>query len=238
MIYIVSIGPGFSSDYLTIEAYRLIENADIAIYVGEMIGDEIKKIVNGELIVSRDLTIDNVKDIINRNINNNIVLMEPGDVSLYSGQIDKQYSLQQYLIWFREKGYLYKIIPGISSWSAVCAVLGIENTSFNSSQSIVITSIERLMDTNSFNENEIASLLKHQPNLVLFQSFREWDKIYPILIKVYAKDTPIIFAYKLSWKEEVLIRCKLYESDKLISGKNINKHTLILIGKTYETIDG
>ena len=48
----------------------------------------------------------------------------------------------------------------------------------------------------------------------------------------------IIFAYKLSWEDEVIIRGKLSESQKLISHKNINKHTLILIGETYETVDG
>jgi precorrin-4/cobalt-precorrin-4 C11-methyltransferase len=238
MIYIVSIGPGFRTDYLTLEAFRMITNADIAIYVGEMIGEEIKNIVKGELIVSRKLTIDDVKKIINDNIGKNIVLMEPGDVSLYSGQIDKQYSMTQYLSWFRKKGFSFKIIPGISSWSAVCASLGIENTKFNSSQTIVITSIERLIETKAFNEIEISKLLEQQPNLVLFQSFREWDKIYPLLLKAYPKDTPIIFAYKLSWEDEVIIRGKLSESQKLISHKNINKHTLILIGETYETVDG
>ena len=107
--------------------------------------------------------------------------MEPGDVSLYSGQLNKQYSLEQYLNWFRENEFSFKIIPGISSWSAVCASLGIENTSFNSSQTIVITSIERLIETNCFNEIEFSRLIENQPNLVLFQSFREWNKIYPLL---------------------------------------------------------
>jgi len=203
-----------------------------------MIGNEIKKIVKGELIVSKDLTKEEIKKIIIENTDKNIVLMEPGDVSLYSGQINKQYSLTEYLSWFIKNEYSFKIIPGISSLSAVCSSLGIENTKFNSPQTLVITSIERLIETNSFNEIDFYKLIEQQPNLVLFQSFREWDRIYTLLLKAYPEDTPIIFAYKLSWEDEIIIRGKLSESQKLISEKKINKHTLILIGKTYETANG
>lgn len=42
MIYVVGIGSGDNTDYLTLKAYRCLTSADVGIYIGEMIGEDKK----------------------------------------------------------------------------------------------------------------------------------------------------------------------------------------------------
>jgi len=232
MIYIIGIGPGNDVNYLTIKAYKAIKNVDIGIYIGEMIGEEIKELFkNKELQTGRNLNKEKVKSIIKNAYANEkkIALLMPGDTSVYSGQYNEQFTVNEYISFFNKNNYKYEIISGISSMNALCAKSKIDLTSFTNSQNIFTTSIERLKDIRQFDENELDKILSTKPNIVFYQSFRDWELIKKLLIKNYETNTKIIFAYKISWKDEMIIKTDLENAEKDIKGKELNKHTIILI---------
>lgn len=232
MIYIIGIGPGNDIDYLTLKAFKTIKSADIGIYIGEMIGEEIKALFkNRELKTGRNIDKIKVKSIIDNAYNENkkIALLMPGDISVYSGQYNEQFTINEYIELFNKSNYKYEIIPGISSMNALCAKFKIDLTAFTSSQNILTTSIERLKDTKQFYKVKIEKILSTNPNIVFYQSYRDWNIIKELLDKYYSPNTKIIFAYKISWQDEIFIETTLENVKKDIKGKDLNKHTIILI---------
>ena len=232
MIYIIGIGPGNDIDYLTLKAYNLIKSVDIGIYIGEMIGEEIKTLFNNkELITGRNLDKTKVKSIIENAYQSNkkIALLMPGDTAIYSGQFNEQFTVNEYIKLFDKQNYKYEIIPGISSMNALCAKSKIDLTAFTNNQNIFTTSIERLKDTKQFKQEKFEKILSTKPNIIFYQSFRDWEFIKDLIADNYEPNTRIIFAYKISWQDEIIIETTLKNAEKEIKGKELNKHTIILI---------
>lgn len=233
MIYIVGIGPGNSMDYLTLKAHSVLTNSDIGIYLGEMIGEEIKSLFKdgAELIIRNDLIEEDIKQLIKRNYQSNktIALMMLGDPSIYSGQVGSQLCLLDYITWFKESNFNFEIVAGISSWAVLNTKLKIDMTPFFQNQNIFISSFERLIKMNAYNDININKILCTKPNLVLFQSFHEWANIKELLVKYYSIKTKIIFAYKLSWHDEKIIETTLEFAEKEIEIERIHKQVLLLV---------
>ena len=234
MIYIIGIGPGGSMDYLTSKAYEIIkEKANIGLYIGEMIGKDIQYLFKDKEFLLGDISKGKVKQIINESYskNKNLVILMPGDSSFYSGQYGEQYMLHEYVEMFKQQDYKYEIIPGITALNSICSKLSIDITSFSSNQNVFITSIERTRDRNQFKEKEFRKVCTTKPNIVLYQSYRDWSLIRQILISEnYDSNTRIIFAYKISWEsEEKIIDTTLENTEKDLVGVKIEKHTIILI---------
>ena len=156
--------------------------------------------------------------------------MLPGDVSLFSGHFLQQLSFGEYIDWFEKEKLNYKIIPGVSSWSALNAKLGLDMTDYNSaSNNIYITSVGWKTKSEKFDLANFEIMVSTKPRLVLFQSYEKWQTIKHILEKFYSPSTRTIFAYKITWREERIIDTTLSESCQFIGDKNLEKHTLILI---------
>lgn len=231
MIYIVSIGPGGDIGYLTMKAFKAIEDADEGVYIGQMIGPQFKKLFNGKRLSSGDISKAEVLAILESAYKQNkiITLLMPGDSSFYSGQYLEQFTLNEYVAEFKRLNYKFEIIPGISALNAICAISKLDLTSFTNSQNIFITSIERLRDTAQFSQAELEKLLSTKPNLILYQSYRDWKFIKKLVTLNYAPTTKIIFAYKISWNDEQIIESTLNKVDSDLKSVALHKHTIILI---------
>lgn len=229
MIYIIGIGPGNNIDYLTIHAYKTIEKIDIGIYIGDMIGEDIKNLFKNKKLWTGNIDKSQVIEIITNSKNKTIGLLMPGDTSLYSGQYNTQYTVDEYITLFNEKQYAYEIIPGISSMNALCAKSKVDLSAWTRDQNMLITSIERLKDTKQINVEKLKLLFRSKLNLILYQSFGEWELIYKLLLQYYDSNTKIIFGYKISWDDEIIIETILENAQKEIAEKKLEKHTIIMV---------
>jgi precorrin-4/cobalt-precorrin-4 C11-methyltransferase len=233
MIYIIGIGPGGDLNYLTMKANRIIEEeVNTGIYIGEMICDDIKNIFQNKALITGDISRKRVLKNITSSISNedNLAILMPGDSSFYSGQYGEQFMLHEYVELFKKRNYKYEIIPGITALNAICAKLSIDLTSFSSNQNVYITSVERIRDTNQYNPDKLTKVLSTRPNIVFYQSYRDWEIIRNLLIEEnFDPNTRIVFAYKVSWNDEKIIDTNLKEADIDIESENLEKHTIIVI---------
>lgn len=234
MVYIVSIGPGGSVEYLTVKALRILQTVDVAIYPGEMIGSKIKKEINGKLFVGK-YNSQEIEDIIKKSeiANKTIALLEPGDGSLYSGEIGVFNSLSENIKWLIHNNFDYEIIPGISSWFALLAKLGLENVKIGLNQTIIINSPSR--NAVNISKNSIKDLAKHQSSLILFMAIEMINEIIEELKLYYPLNTPVIIGYKISWSDEKIISTTLGNFFTDCNILDIPRHTIILIGECYST---
>jgi len=231
MIYIIGIGPGGDTGYLTLKALKVIEAAEIGIYIGEMIGEDFKSLFKNKKLFTGKINNQKVLSIIETAYSSNkgIALLMPGDSSFYSGQYLEQFTLSEYVTHFEQSNYKYEVIPGISALNAICAISKIDLTSFTNSQNVFVTSIERLRDLNQFDNKELAKTFSSKPNLVLYQSYRDWYLIKKLITVYYSPKTRVIFAYKVSWKDEKIVESTIESIDKVLNNIELPKHTIIVI---------
>lgn len=232
MIYLVGIGLGSSTEYLTLRAYRILQTADVGVYIGTMIDLEIKELFNSkQLYVGRELTVDKVKTFIceAQKSSQHLALMLPGDVSYYTGQINEQFCLGEWIDWLTESNIKFEVISGISAFTALVSKLGVDVVRFSNNQNIYTTSIERLKELHKFDSKHFETVISTKPNLVLYQSYREWSEIKSLIYKYYNNSTRVIFAYKISYPDEIIIDTNLGNYERDLVDKKIDKHTLILI---------
>lgn len=235
MISIIGIGPGGSAASLTQEALEAIRSAESAIYVGEMIGAEIRSLVPPDRLRTGLISESEVLAALElaATSRSNFALLVPGDPSLYSGQRGRERSLGQYVEWLRSRGFVHRVLPGISSWQALCARIGLDMTDPSRSQSVFVTSVERLLakqDMRQLATTSIESVLRLRPTLVLFQSYKAREEVLSLLRAHYPPTTEVVLGYKVSWHgEERIIRRTLAELDLAELGDEMLKHTLMVV---------
>ncbi len=234
MIYIIGIGPGGSAKYLTARALEVISNVDEAIYVGQMIGPEIRDIFPADRLKVGQLPIPEVQDALQGAAANNrsLAILVPGDPALYSGQDKREKTLGEYVAWLRSEGLEFEIVPGISSWMALCASAGLDMTEFGTSQSTVVVSLERMRGVSAdktINWVALGKACESKPALVLFQSYAERAVLPDFLAKYYPPESEVIVGYKVSWPDEKILRMPLSSLAREKLGDNLSKHSIIII---------
>lgn len=190
MIYIIGIGPGGSPKYLTGRAIEAIGSVGEAIYVGEMIGSDIKRLFAGKNLTTGRLTIQEVGERLESAINarHDLAILVPGDPCLYSGQDGRERTVGQYVEWLRSRRVAFEVIPGISSWMALCASAGLDMTESGTSQAVLVVSLERMLSVSAEKNLDWDALGKGcagKPALVLFQSYAQRAKLTDFLQKHY-----------------------------------------------------
>lgn len=242
MIYIIGIGPGGSTKYLTGRAIEAIGSVHEAIYVGEMIGPEIKRLFAGKKLTTGRLTIEEVSGRLESALNagSDLALLVPGDPCLYSGQDGRERTVGQYVEWLRSRRAEFEVIPGISSWMALCASAGLDMTEFGTSQAVLVVSLERMLSVSAdknldwdalekLNWDALREACVGKPALVLFQSYAQRAKLTKFLQKHYPPGSEVILGYKVSWPEEKILRMPLSVFVRESLGDDLAKHSIIII---------
>lgn len=234
MIYIIGIGPGGSPRYLTGRAREAIASVDEAIYVGEMIGPAIKELFPPGKLTTGRLSIEEVDERLKSALvaGRRLAILVPGDPCLYSGQDRRERSVGQYVDWLRAQGVEFEVIPGVSSWMALCASDGLDMTEFGTSQAVLVVSLERMLTVSTQKKIDWEALgdaCRNHPALVLFQSYAERAALPAFLSERYPPGSQVIIGYKVSWPEEKVIRMPLSDFATTKLGDDLAKHSIIII---------
>lgn len=234
MIYIIGIGPGGSPKYMTSRAVEVIGSVGEAMYVGEMIGPEIRGLFAGRNLTAGRLTITEVNGRLEFALNagRDLAILVPGDPCLYSGQDGRERTVGQYVEWLRSRRAEFEVIPGISSWMALCAAAGIDMTEFGTSQAIMVLSLERMLAVSAekmLDWEALAKVCEKRPALVLFQSYAVRGPLAEFLLKHYPPESEVIVGYKVSWPDEKILRMTLSAFGQNQLGDDLAKHSIIII---------
>ena len=236
-LYIVSIGPGGSAEFMTLKAAKVIKMADVAIYAGEMIGSEIRAMIGGKSYISKQFTTQDIQAIILSAIKDEkrVALLEPGDVSLYSGEPGAFFSLSENIRWLLEQAITFEVVPGVSSWSVLCAKLGVENVFHDTNQTVIVHSTRYKPLNHPLNRLDL--LAKHNASLVFFISIHSLKEIVQTCLLHYPPDTPLIIGHKVSWGDESIIKTTLAAAVPMMDELMLPRHTLVLVGECYQTME-
>jgi precorrin-4/cobalt-precorrin-4 C11-methyltransferase len=123
-----------------------------------------------------------------------------------------------------------EIVPGVSSFTAVAAAIGRELTIPEVAQSVVLTRLEGGKTPMPAGES-VQEFARHGATMALFLSAARSGQLEAELIAGgYPVYTPCVVAYRVTWPDELLLRCRLDELAGTVRAHRLWKHTLVLVG--------
>ncbi len=223
-VYLVGAGPG-DPELLTIKARRLLEEADLIVFAGSLIPQEILSGLKGEIVNSASLSLPEIVSLLSKAAREGkkVVRLHSGDPSLFGAIAEEIEEL-------KKEGVACEVVPGVSSFLAAAAALGCELTVPEVSQTVIIT---RASGRTPVPEKEsLKKLSAHRATMVLFLSASLIDKVTEELIEGgYPPETPAACVFRVGWPEEKIIRAPLKELAAKVKKAGIKKQALIFVGQ-------
>ncbi|WP_457555436.1 precorrin-4 C(11)-methyltransferase [Candidatus Pyrohabitans sp.] len=226
-VYFVGSGPG-DPELLTLRAKRLLESADVVVYAGSLTNPAILEFAKGaELYDSSGMTLEEIVEIMERAVRQGrrVVRLHSGDPSIYGAAGEQIQEL-------KKRGIECELVPGVSSFLAAAARLGVEYTVPGVSQTVILT---RIAGRTPVPEKErLEELAKHRASMVIFLSASHIEEVVKQLLRSYPPATPAAVVYRASWEDEMVIRSCLGEIAPLVERAGIRRSALILVGDFLE----
>ena len=179
---------------------------------------------NAEIFESTTVPLEGVRELYERAVREDLKVarVHSGDPSLY-GAVMEQIELCE------EMGLGWEMVPGVSSLGAAAAAIGRELTVPEVSQSVILT--RRASRTPMPNNEDIKEFARHGTTMAIFLSAAKPRALQEDLLDGgYAPETPCAVAYRASWPDEEVIRCRLEDLADGIREAGFTRQALILVG--------
>ena len=222
-VHFVGAGPG-DPELITVKGQRLLKEADVVIFTGSLVPRTLVTGLNGEVIDSAGLNLNEVFALIldRWQQGKRVVRLHTGDPAIY-GAINEQIAL------FQQHSIPFRVVPGVSSGTAVAASLSTELTLPEVSQTVIFT--RRGGRTPVPEKEALPSLASHRATMVIFLSVSMITEVMKdLLAGGYPGETPVAVVEKVSWPEERQLRGTIDTIADLVQKAGITKTALIVVG--------
>jgi precorrin-4 C11-methyltransferase len=223
-VLFVGAGPG-DAELLTLKGAKALAAADVVVYAGSLVPRGVLQHVRQGAVIhnSATLTLEEIHRLVTEayRAGQRVVRLHSGDPSIY-GAITEQMALLD------EEDIPYEIVPGVSSFQAVAARLGIEYTQPGVVQTLILT---RPGGRTGMPDNEsLAQLARHGVTLCIFLGASLVVEVQKALLTSYPPTTPVVVAYRATWPDEELTRGTLADLVQMVQGPRYERTTLIIVG--------
>ena len=232
-VFFIGCGPG-DPDLITVKAKKLLQKADVVVYSGSLIPEQIMKMCKkAKTFDAAKLIREEIFDILRKNAKKgkNVVRLHDGDPTIYGAIREQMDNLHKEKI-------NSEIIPGVTSFLASAAALGSQLTLPGVTQTMIITRAEKR--TKVPKREKISELAKHRATMIFYLSVQLIDNIVKEAVAGgYPKTTPVGVVYRASWPDQMIITGTLQTISKKIKDQKITRTAIIIIGdvikpKSYE----
>ena len=225
MVYFVGAGSG-AVDLITVRGKNLLEKADVIIYAGSLVNRELLEYARKSCSIynSAEMTLDEVVDVMKKAAKEEkmIVRLHTGEPSIYG-------AIREQMDRLDEVGIPYESCPGVSACFGAAALLNLEYTLPEVSQSLIITRMEGR--TKVPERESIESFAAHHASMAIYLSTGMLGELGRRLIAGgYRKDTPAAIVYKATWPEEEAYLCTVEQLEETAKAHDITKTALIIVG--------
>ena len=232
-VFFIGCGPG-DPDLITVKAKKLLQKADVVVYSGSLIPEQIMKMCKkAKTFDAAKLVREEIFDILRKNAKKgkNVVRLHDGDPTIYGAIREQMDNLHKEKI-------NSEVIPGVTSFLASAAALGSQLTLPGVTQTMIITRAEKR--TKVPKREKISELAKHGATMIFYLSVQLIDNIVKEAVAGgYPKTTPVGVVYRASWPDQMIITGTLQTISKKIKDQKITRTAIIIIGdvikpKSYE----
>ncbi|NBA97426.1 precorrin-4 C(11)-methyltransferase [Pseudomonas sp. R5(2019)] len=223
-VYFIGAGPG-DAELITVKGQRLIRSCPVIIYAGSLVPTAVLEGHQAEQVInSAELHLQQIINAIEAAHvkGQDVARVHSGDPSLY-GAIGEQIRC------LRALGIPYEIIPGVTATAASAALLGIELTLPDISQSVILT---RYADKSPMPAGEeLHSLAQHKATMAIHLGVQHLEKILGELRPHYGGDCPIAVVHRATWPDQDWVTGTLDDILEKVRAKGFRRTALILVGR-------
>ena len=225
-VVFVGAGPG-ASDLITLRGARVIAEADIVIWASSLVDEGIVAGARPDALVidSASASLEDITPLYQRAHDEALLVarVHTGDPSIYGATAEQRRICVSV-------GIPHRTIPGVSAFSAAAARMDAEITVPEVSQSLILTRLEGGRTPMPPRET-VRGFAAHGATMALYLSAAR-NKVLQaeLLAGGYPDDTPCIVGYRVSWPDELMLRCRLDELSATMKEHKLWKHTVVLVG--------
>ena len=225
-VHFVGAGPG-APDLITVRGRRHVRSCPVVLYAGSLVPKELvaESRPDARVIDTAPMTLDEIIAEIERAHarGQDVARVHSGDPSLY-GAIAEQMRRLDAL------GIPYDLTPGVPSFAAAAAALGLEFTLPEICQTVILTRTSVRASPMPKGE-ELAKLGKSRATLVLHLSINNLAEVVRELTPVYGADCPVAVAWRVSWPDQKLLRGTLATIRGQVKKARLTRTALIIVGR-------
>lgn len=224
MVYFIGAGPG-NVDLITVKGRNVLSKADLVIYAGSLVNKEhlnfCKKGV--EVHNSASMTLEEVIEVIENSTasGKSVVRLHTGDPTIYGAIKEQMDELDKLDI-------QYKVIPGVSSFTAAAASIEKEFTLPEVTQTVILTRVEGR--TSVPETEDLEKLAQIGASMAIFLSISMIDKVVHKLRAGYGRNVSIAVVERATWEDERVIIGTLDDISEKVKEAKITKCAQILVG--------
>ena len=226
LVSFVGAGPG-AADLLTLRAAKRIAQADIVIWAASLVHEDVLQHARPDAVVvnSAEHSMEGITHLYERAAAEGlrVARIHSGDPALWGGT-QEQHELCTRL------GLQTEVIPGVSSFTAVAALVQRELTIPEVAQSVVLTRLEGGKTPMPPRET-VRAYAEIGATMCLFLSAARTRQLQAeLLAGAYDEDTPCVVAYAVTWPDELVFDCRLGDLADKVREHKLYKHTMVLVG--------
>ncbi len=228
MVYFIGGGPG-DPELLTLKAKRVIDAADVIIFTGSLLGEQLFYNVKPDAQVLDSATM-HLEEITSRMISasqsgQTVARVHSGDPTIF-GAIHEQ------MVMLEHARVPYDVIPGVSSVFAAAAALKTELTIPEVSQTVILTRTEGR--TPMPNGEQLHDLARHGATIALYLSAQLMASAVHELLTSYAPTTPVAVVANASLPHQQIVRGSLADITARVQEAGIRAQAMILVGPALD----
>jgi precorrin-4/cobalt-precorrin-4 C11-methyltransferase len=225
-VHFIGAGPG-AADLLTLRGRDLIAASPVCLYAGSLVPEGVLahcpkgcEIVN-TAAMSLDAIVGAIQAAHAKGLD--VARLHSGDVSIWS-------AMGEQLRRLRALGIPYDVTPGVPSFAASAAALGVELTLPGLAQSVILTRTSGRASAMPAGET-LTAFAATGATLAIHLSVHALSQVVEELSPHYGADCPVAVVWRATWPDERIVRATLANIVTAV-GTEIDRTALILVGRS------
>jgi precorrin-4/cobalt-precorrin-4 C11-methyltransferase len=225
-VHFIGAGPG-AADLLTLRGRDLIAASPVCLYAGSLVPEGVLahcpkgcEIVN-TAAMSLDAIVGAIQAAHAKGLD--VARLHSGDVSIWS-------AMGEQLRRLRALGIPYDGTPGVPSFAASAAALGVELTLPGLAQSVILTRTSGRASAMPAGET-LTAFAATGATLAIHLSVHALSQVVEELSPHYGADCPVAVVWRATWPDERIVRATLANIVTAV-GPEIDRTALILVGRS------
>lgn len=228
-VHFIGAGPG-APDLITLRGLELIRTSPVVLYAGSLVPRAVvaQAPKRARVIDTASMTLDEIIAEMRaaHKKGRDVARVHSGDPSLYGAIAEQMRRL-------RKLGIPYDVTPGVPSFAAAAAALGVEFTLPGVCQTVILTRTA-VRASGMPKGEELRTLAASRATLVLHLSINNLARVVRELTPVYGADCPVAVVWRASWPDEVVIRGRLDTIREKVTAKKLTRTALIIVGRVLD----
>jgi precorrin-4/cobalt-precorrin-4 C11-methyltransferase len=228
-VHFVGAGPG-AADLLTLRAVRMLERADVCLYPGTYIDENVLSHCrdDAQLIDTGNLDLDQIITHLAtaHQAGREVVRLCSGDPSIYSALAEQTSRLDA-------QGVPWDVTPGVPAYAAAAALLGKELTVPLLTQSVVLTRTHARSTAMPESES-LSAFAETRATLVLHLAITRIRALAAELAPAYGPDCPVAVVANASQPAELTLTGTLADIADQVEARNLRQAAVILVGPALD----